>query len=506
MTGDEDDLDPAEETLGFPRVGEGALAQMMTAAMAELGIKSRKPLRVMSKQTDPFVLDTERWHTDGQWFTEHFLSLVGEFGEVHLRGFHYRLISTTAIIKPNGIRYLNTDADWNWLQDHASKAARWLGYIPFERIIDERNDKPYFQFIDDREPEVTLSAPHQVPSWALRLPHIENLLPSVRSMMPRWELRGFMPRQKYRIAMIGEKTSLKAVLDPLARRYRCDLLLPTGDISDTMLAELVKRAVRDGRTLIVLYFSDFDPRGYSMATGVARRLQAHVRLNPGFTFKFYPVALTKQQCIDHQLPETPLKRYKPSPRTGKIHKSEKENQMWREAMGREQTEIDALAVLRPEILSRIAEDFILHFYDATLGERAKDIAAEWEEAVNRELVESDEYQTLRELLQTTFDNLGGEVEPVLKALHEQLAPVERVFREITEAASGVVEELHEALSFDMPDPPDLPEADIHEDALPEPLIAVDDPDDVDAWIEATRKLQARKAYEDPDEGEDTGNV
>ena len=31
---------------------------------------------------------------------------------------------------------------WKWLQDTAAKAARWLGYVPFERIIDNRNDPP----------------------------------------------------------------------------------------------------------------------------------------------------------------------------------------------------------------------------------------------------------------------------------------------------------------------------------------------------------------------------
>ena len=37
-------------------------------------------------------------------------------------------------MKPDGEIYRNTDDDWMWLSEIAGKAARWLGYIPFERI------------------------------------------------------------------------------------------------------------------------------------------------------------------------------------------------------------------------------------------------------------------------------------------------------------------------------------------------------------------------------------
>ena len=51
-----------------------------------------------------------------------------------LRGLHYILIGQP---KPNGQPYTNTETD-DWLgSEHAAKAARWLGYIPFDRIIDQ---------------------------------------------------------------------------------------------------------------------------------------------------------------------------------------------------------------------------------------------------------------------------------------------------------------------------------------------------------------------------------
>ena len=50
-------------------VGDGPLARVINAASADTGL-SRTKLTVMSKQTDPFRLDTGDWHIDGQWFTE----------------------------------------------------------------------------------------------------------------------------------------------------------------------------------------------------------------------------------------------------------------------------------------------------------------------------------------------------------------------------------------------------------------------------------------------------
>src|SRR5262249_41509783 len=50
--------------------------------------------------------------------------------------------STRGLIKPNGERYRNDDENWTWLVNVAGKAARWLGYIPFERITDNRNAEP----------------------------------------------------------------------------------------------------------------------------------------------------------------------------------------------------------------------------------------------------------------------------------------------------------------------------------------------------------------------------
>src|SRR6476620_10436092 len=99
-------------------------------------------LTVLSAQVDPYRLDTSSGHRDGEWVAKQFDRAIGKKRPIHWRGLHYALVSTSDLVKPNGERYRNTDEDWTWLSSVAGKAARWLGYIPFERISDNRNAEP----------------------------------------------------------------------------------------------------------------------------------------------------------------------------------------------------------------------------------------------------------------------------------------------------------------------------------------------------------------------------
>ena len=93
-------------------------------------------------QNDPYRIDTPAGHRDAQWVTEHLDALYGTYRRAHLRGLHYAIVAAGNVQKPDGAIYRNTHDDWKWLGNTAVKAARWLGYIPFERIIDQRNAPP----------------------------------------------------------------------------------------------------------------------------------------------------------------------------------------------------------------------------------------------------------------------------------------------------------------------------------------------------------------------------
>src|SRR5256885_2341391 len=81
-------------------------------------------------------------------------------------------------------------------------------------------------------------------------------------------------RQPYRIIMIGEKSSLAEVLQPIAAMVKASLYLGPGEMTLTRVAEAVALAAEDSRPAVVLEFVDLDPAGHQMSISVARKLQA----------------------------------------------------------------------------------------------------------------------------------------------------------------------------------------------------------------------------------------
>ena len=179
----------------------------------------------------------------------------------HLRGLFYLLVSTTALSGPDGKAFVNDYEHWRALQK-ASKAARWLGLVPFERIIDERNAPPeiYAPGISPISTGITLGAGCEVP-------------PTAEAALPHLYLGGFQGRQTHRIIFYGEKSSLAAMLRPIAEDIGAEMILVTGESSDSRIAAMAARANADLRPAVVFYFSDFDPSGHQMPVSVARKLQ-----------------------------------------------------------------------------------------------------------------------------------------------------------------------------------------------------------------------------------------
>ena len=179
--------------------------------------------------------------------------------------------------------------------------------------------------------------------------------------------------------------SLGDVLLPVARRIGAELLLPSGEATLTQIAELAARAAAraaaDSRPCVVFYLSDFDPAGWQMPISVARKLQALRDLRyPDLDLQCHVIGLTIDHVHDFNLPSTPLKE------------TEKRADSWREVWGVEQTEIDALAALRPDDLRRIVLEAIAPFYDETLAQRTATAREEWREMAADMLAEHPDYQ------------------------------------------------------------------------------------------------------------------
>jgi len=331
-----------------------SLGEVIRAAKQEHKA-SLSDLTVLSPQNDPFRLDTPANHVKGRWFREH-MEACGLFttaAQIHNRGIHYAIVSLGRARLPDGSAYVNNAECWAFLED-ASNTARWLGYVPWEKIIDARNAEPVIQISEDPDwPDFF----HTYGGAGLR----SDLALAASDIMRKPEIGwgGFRVPQPYHLVFFGEKTSLGAVLGPIASRYSADLYLPSGEISNTLLAMMAKQGAEDGREMIVFVFADCDPAGYQMGVSIGHKLRAMAEsLYPGLEFRVLTPALTVEQVREHDLPSTPLKE------------TEKRASGWRERYGVDQTEIDALATLRPDLLRSIVREAVAPFYDATLQERA----------------------------------------------------------------------------------------------------------------------------------------
>jgi hypothetical protein len=244
---------------------------------------------------------------------------------------------------------------------------------------------------------------------------------------------------------------------PVARAHEADLYLPTGEISDTQIHLIAKDAAEDGRPLVVITATDCDPAGYQMSTSIARKLQAfRDLLFPQLQFEVVPAALTVEQVRELDLPSTPLKKGE--------HRADK----WRAAFGVEQTEIDALAALRPGTLREIMTRAFDPYFDRTLAARVDEAKDEWMRYAEEELAEQTDDEMLSQLREQAagkLDELRSEIDRINTQL--QLVAADHV----------ILPEI------------EVPEPEIDEDAERQALVSFN----MD-WIEATRALIARKSY------------
>jgi hypothetical protein len=196
-----------------------------------------------------------------------------------------------------------------------------------------------------------------------------------------------------------------------------------------------------------------------MAISIGRKLQAlRDLLSPELRFRLYPIALTAEQVRKFDLPSTPLKA------------TEKRADRWREEHdGLEQTEIDALATLRPELLRQIINGAVAPFYDRTLDQRVFEAKGRWIDQASEAL----------------DDQLNSETMLTIRARAE--AQIENIRRQIEEIESAT-EMATEGLDLDLP-VPELPEPVIDENLQPQPLVSSDWP-----WADNTSRLIARKRY------------
>jgi len=387
-------------------------------------------LLALSDNVDPFYAGVARRRQGAEWFA----AIWADYGAAgsHLRRLHYRLVSSTAPIrKPNGSTYQNTEGDWDFLCD-TSLSARYLDLVPFDCLVDRRNEEPMIFASDldadpDREIEVSCGVVHRQPFVA------ELEIPSMPAL-PWLSLSAGYPVQNYIVEVWIEKSTQNDWLVPLCRRRGVNLVVGIGEQSETRSRELALRSAKYGAPVRIIYLSDFDPGGRSMPKAVARKVEFTIaKFDLDVDLQLIPLALTPDQCRQYRLPRTPIKD------------TESRKDKFERMFGVGATELDALEALYPGELARLVEAEIDNWLDPDLRPRFYRL-------------HSNVQLRLRTIDQGVHDRHADEIERLeqrFNEIAEELTAVASDFEDWEEEASELWQTIAEDIEDERPDLSDV---------------------------------------------------
>jgi len=388
---------------------------------------------VLTPHADPWLAARAARLEAAQWFVDIYRRFELKAG-MHLRRIHYMLVSQAEPIKMvDGSGYENTEKCWHVLMK-ASRDARYLDMLPPLSFVDQRAPDPLI-FVDDVEDNDTTSI-------TVCAGEVESRGGLYTYDGPSFKLPFFalgQPRigQPYHIEVWVEKSTVLDVLEPIAEGYGANVIQGVGHMTLTSVEELVARIRRSGRPVRILYLSDFDPAGQKMPVAVARKVEYLIR-NEEMDIQLEPIALTHQQCIDFQLPRTPIKE------------DTRGLDAFEARYGEGATELDALEALHPGALRRIVIENIERFYDSDLRRNVAVVERQIRREMDRAAAEvralhSDEIAALEEERRI----LEEEVEEKLDQLRELIDAREN---DLTERIEALLETMEEELQEREPDP------------------------------------------------------
>jgi hypothetical protein len=202
-----------------------------------------------------------------------------DFWPLSDRSIHYALLNDPPLIhaaKPQS-RYGNTKASYRALVELLTRA-RLEGHILMDAIADETRP-------------VTLWAVHQSPTQFIKRSFD-------RFLKGYW--RDYLQSQPNHVEIVGEKNTVKSILEPVAEEFCVPLTLGRGYCSLRPRYDIVQRYRKSGKQkLTLLMVSDFDPDGEEIAHSLARSIRDEFGVDDIHPMK---VALTAEQVQHFQLP------------------------------------------------------------------------------------------------------------------------------------------------------------------------------------------------------------
>ncbi len=343
---------------------------------------------------------------------------------VGVRRLHYNIVSQPEDermipTKGGGFRlYENTLTDYNRLVQLITNA-RVRELIPFSCIVDEKNDGARFMparsgFSGWIEPVLPyagelpdLQTVDEMPAWSEFVEGIE--------FRPHINAVPTFVHQPRRIVVAIEKATSRGRLESLCQRHGADLLVFSGQFSLTRVHDVIERAKGEDKPVCLLYISDLDCGGWSMAPAFMHRIN---QVYPRPDHLLERVALTRDQVDRYKLPQA----FDPS---SKGYSQSQIDRFVDESGGRSCIELDALD--EPALLDLLEKALSRHSY------LAEDRAAERE--ARRRLrdeaeqiagaVDLSHFQKEYEAVAAEHDRIAREVRAFADDIGGQAAAVER---------------------------------------------------------------------------------
>lgn len=273
------------------------------------------------------------------WIIDNAKEVLEEYPEgLTLRQLHYRLVARGMINDYNHYKRLGT----------AMGVCRWNGEIPFDVFI-------------DRERSVFGSTSYEETSVEDEIEYVKG---SIEYWMDHYSLNRWSNQDTYLEVWI-EKKALQGVFERPCSRNSVGLFPCKGYPSITALYEASKRfmdANEVGKTLVILYFGDYDPSGVDIPRSIQENLN---RL--GVDVQVIRIALHPEQIRALNLSGVPAKS------------SDTRSVNWN---GDDVVELDAID---PKVLSKMCNDEINKYFDRTLYDELKQRESEEKEIYKQAL-------------------------------------------------------------------------------------------------------------------------
>lgn len=429
-------------------------------------------LLIQSKRRDPMWKGTDADHAKAEWFAEWWRQAVDgrEDARIHVRGVHYYMVSEDDDIEPPtncswGV-YRNTEKCYNYLEE-ASVLARILGYIPLGGIIDQKHDQFTVTRYDDHRRQATLEET-TVPTGISTptIPMVEERaslcfdpgggaydgLSKTQSFAEYAadrladelvdQLYFDQPQQAaYHLELWSEK-SLPDYITDVATEYGVNVIVEgEGDLSLTIAHNLVQRIQAASKPAVILYLSDFDPKGDNMASAMSGKLAwLNQRGDIDQRVIVEQLAVTREQIEALDLPRKPIEESRHTGTGGKAYDTLVSD--WEQRRGAGATELNALEA-RPDEFERIVREGLDPYVDDDIRRKNREAVEQWQEAVRDAVrdavVDSDLEAALEdvEAWMRQFNDALRKAEPVFEGLRDMKQ--DSPYSEWREAAKDSIE-------------------------------------------------------------------